>query len=148
MELEKRKANRLPNYNYNENGVYFITICTKNHKEVLCDIVGDDAHIVPKNYGRILEKYIKNVPEIEKYVIMPNHVHLLIRLENGAMWASPPTNKIAGIVRSLKILTTKEIGCSILQRSYYDHIIRNQQDYDETWQYIENNPMKWKLKRQ
>ena len=70
---------------------------------------------------------------------------MLIRLDNGSMWASTPTNKIANIVRSFKVLVTKEVGESIFQRSYYDHIIRNQQDYDEVWKYIENNPHKWML---
>ena len=45
-------------------------------------------------------------------------------------------------MRSIKTLTTKEIGESIFQRSYYDHVIRNQQDYNEIWEYIEHNPMK------
>ncbi len=56
-----------------------------------------------------------------------------------------PTKKIASIVQSIKVLVTKEIGEAIFQRSYYDHIIRNQQDYDEIWEYIENNPRKWIL---
>ncbi len=145
MDLPNRKQNRLRDYDYGQNGAYFITICTKDRKQNLCDIVGDDAHIVPKQYGTIVERYIRNVPEIEKHVIMPDHIHLIIRIENGAMWASPPTNKVANIVRSIKTLTTKEIGESIFQRSYYDHVIRNQQDYDEIWQYIENNPAKWRL---
>ena len=54
---------------------------------------------------------------------------------------------ISSIVRSIKTLTSKEIGESIFQRSYYDHVIRNQADYDEIWQYIENNPKKWALDR-
>ena len=62
----------------------------------------------------------------------------------GAMRASPPTkNRVAGIVRSIKALTTKEIGAAIFQRSYYDHVIRNQQDYDEVWEYIEHNLQRW-----
>ena len=64
------------------------------------------------------------------------------------MWASSPTNKISNIIRSLKTLTTKEIGESIFQRSYYDHVIRNQDDYNEIWQYIENNPKKWILTKE
>ena len=148
MEQPKRKQSRLKEYDYNQNGAYFVTICVKGRRKILSDIVGDDAHIVPKKYGTIVEKYIRNVPEIEKYVIMPDHIHFLIRLENGSvfndgtMWASSPTNKISNIVRSIKILTAKEIGQSIFQRSYYDHIIRNEQDYFETLQYIENNPAK------
>ena len=145
MDLQNRKKNRLENFDYNQNGAYFITICVKDRKRILCDIVGDAAHIVPKKYGVIVEKYIRNVPEIEKYVIMPDHIHLIIKIENGTMWASSPTNKVANIVRSLKILTTKEIGKPIFQRSYYDHIIRNEKDYNEIWEYIENNPKKWML---
>ena len=159
MEAPNRKQNRLSEYDYSQNGAYFITVCTQDRKKILSQIVGDDAHIVPKPYGRIAEKYICNVPEIIKYVIMPDHIHMIIRLDNGSMWASTPTdknvgadayirpkNKIATIVRSIKTLTTKEIGESIFQRSYYDHVIRNQQDYDEVWEYIDNNPRKWLLK--
>ena len=110
-------------------------------------------HIVPTPYGLIVEKYIRNVPEIEKYVIMPDHIHMLIRLNNGSMWASTPTdplpqhNKVSSIIRSIKILTTKEIGIPIFQQSYYDHVVRNQQDYNEICQYIENNPRKWLITR-
>ena len=151
MELKQRKPNRIPEYDYSQNGAYFITICTKDRQPILSSIVGDDAHIVPKPYGIIAEKYIRNASEIEKYVIMPDHIHMIIRLENGSMWASTPTdqksqhNRISNIVRSIKVLVTKEIGTSIFQRSYYDHVIRNQQDYNEIWEYIENNPRKWMI---
>ena len=160
MELLQRKPNRMFDYDYNQTGAYFVTICTQDRKRILSQIVGDDAHIVPKPYGLIVEKYIRNVPEIEKYVLMPDHIHMIIRLDNGSMWASTrtgenvgadahirPKNKVASIVRSIKTLTTKEIGLSIFQRSYYDHVIRNQQDYDEVWQYIENNPRKWVIEK-
>ena len=102
MELPQRKPNRLSDYDYSQNGAYFVTLCTQNRKKTLSSIVGDDAHIRPKN-------------------------------------------KVASIVRSIKTLTTKEIGLSIFQRSYYDHVIRNQQDYNEVWEYIENNPKKWAI---
>ena len=164
MEQPKRKQNRIPEYDYSQTGAYFVTICTRDRQRILSSIVGDDAHIVPKAYGRIAEKYIRNVPEIEKYVIMPDHIHMIIRLDNGSMWASTPTdtteplrvgadahirpkNRIASIVRSIKTLTTKETGKSIFQRSYYDHVIRNQQDYNEIWEYIENNPGKWAIQK-
>ena len=153
MEITERKPNRLRDYDYSTNGAYFVTICTQDRKKILSSIVGDDAHIVPKPFGIVCEKYIRHVPEIVKYVIMPDHIHMIIQLENGSMWASTPTNKkaqdnrISSIVRSLKVLVTKEIGQSIFQRSYYDHVIRNQQDYDEVWQYIENNPRKWVIEK-
>ena len=148
MELPKRKNIRLKNYDYGQNGCYFVTLCTNPRRPILSEIisVGDDAHIVPKKCGLIVENYIKNVPEIEKYVIMPDHIHMIVKIENnnGTMWASSPTNnKVSNIVRSLKILTTKKIGKPIFQRSYYDHIIRNGADYNEIWEYIEYNPQKW-----
>ena len=157
MELLQRKQNRLSDYDYSQNGAYFVTICTQGRRKILSEIVGG-GFPVPKPYGVVAEKYIRNVPEIEKYVIMPDHIHMIIRLDNGSMWASTPTtgvgadahirprNKVSSIVRSIKILTTKEIGEAIFQRSYYDHVIRNQRDYDEIWQYIENNPRKWRMK--
>ena len=91
--MQERKRNRLCNYDYGQNGAYFIAICTKDRKQILSKIVGDDAYIVPKPYGLVVEKYIRNVPQIEKYVIMPDHIHMLIRLDQGSMWASTPTAK-------------------------------------------------------
>ncbi len=149
MELSQRKKIRVGEYDYSQCGAYFVTICTQNRRPILSNIVGDDAHIVPKRYGQIAEKYLKNAVEIEKYVIMPDHIHMLIRLEEqGAEKRSPQASRIASIVRSIKTLTTKEIGEPIFQRSYYDHVIRNQRDYNEIWEYIENNPRKWMLTKQ
>ena len=90
MEYPERKPNRLTEYDYSTNGAYFITICTRDRKKILSSIVGDDAHIVPKSYGIVAEKYIRNVPEIEKYVIMPDHIHMIIRLDNGSMCSIDP----------------------------------------------------------
>lgn len=142
MELPQRKKIRVGEYDYSQCGAYFVTICTQNRRPIL-------SNIVPKRYGQIVERYLRNAAEIEKYVIMPDHIHMLIRLEEqGAEKRSPQASRIASIVRSIKTLTTKEIGEPIFQRSYYDHVIRNQRDYNEIWEYIENNPRKWMLTRQ
>ena len=146
MDIRKRKSTRISEYDYSANGYYFVTICTKARKHILSEIVGDDAHIVPKKYGIVVEKYINRQDEIEKYVIMPDHIHLIIKIENGTMWASSPTKSVSSIVRTLKTLTTKEIGEPIFQRSFNDHIIRGEQDYREIWQYIDNNPKAWSIK--
>ena len=152
MILPKRKPTRLKGYDYSTPGAYFITICTKERKELLSEIiVGDDAHIVPKNIlskiGFICDKYINNINirydsiAVDKYVIMPNHIHLIIFL-HGTMRASSPTN-IENIIRSFKIMATKEIGKSIWQRSYHDHIIRGEKDYQKIWEYIDTNVIRW-----
>jgi len=78
---------------------------------------------------------------------MPNHVHMIIRIENdtngGAMRASPPTQSLPKMIRSFKIVVSKELGFSPWQRNYYEHIIRNSKDYSQIWQYIETNPANW-----
>lgn len=152
--LPKRKPTRLKEYDYSTSGAYFVTICVKDRKQLLSKIVGDDAYIVPKNhlsnYGSICDKYIYNInikyenATIDKYVIMPNHIHLIILL-HGTMRASSPTNNIETIIRSFKTMVTKEIGFSIWQRSYHDHIIRGEKDYQKIWEYIDTNPLKWEL---
>jgi len=154
--LPQRKHTRLKYYDYSKNGYYFVTICTKDKKPLLGKIVGRDAHIPPhivlSDIGKIVDKYINNANivynfiTIDKYVIMPNHIHLIVKFEfplDGGMWASRPT--VNTIVRSIKTLTTKEIGYSIWQSSYYDHVIRNQHSYEEIWKYIDDNPLKWHL---
>lgn len=161
MELPKRKKIRLDGYDYSSNGAYFVTICVKDRHELLGEIiVGDDAYIVPNvklsQYGMVVEKYIGGIIGIDKYIIMPNHIHVIIVIderksetmskpENGTMWASSPTTRqsIPQLVRSFKILVTKEIGFSLWQRSFHDHIIRNEQEYLKIWEYIDTNPQRW-----
>ena len=165
--VEKRKKNRLADFDYSQPGAYFITVCTKDHKCILSTIVGADAHISPNtptpvgadahiglgivltSTGKVVEKYIKSIPGIGAYVIMPNHVHMMLHISaknavQGPMWASAPTEaSIPSLVRSWKILVSKELGESIWQRSYYDHVIRDEEDYVTKVQYIEENPAKW-----
>ena len=99
--------------------------------------------------GMAAEKYLRTIPGIDRYVVMPNHVHMILRISakqvlQGPMWASAPTDtSVPQLVRSWKTLVTKELGQSIWQRSYYDHVIRNEQDYWAHVQYIEENPAKW-----
>jgi REP element-mobilizing transposase RayT len=166
-ELPIRKANRLKNYDYNQNGAYFITICIKDRREILGNIVvGDAALGVPivkqSKYGEIINTFIENIPKINPeiyvpcYVIMPNHVHmiLIISITNNdgtpntfdgtPRAASPTKSKIPKIINSFKGLSSKRIGFSLWQRSYHYHIIRSDQEYIRIVEYIESNPMLWK----
>ena len=85
---------------------------------------------------------------VEKYVIMPDHIHLMVFLENedyyGTSRTPSPTNEvIPKTVSGFKRLCNKEIGKNIWQRGYYDHVIRNDADYSKHFDYIENNPVLW-----
>ena len=160
MDLPQRKQLRLPEYDYSSPGAYFVTICTKERRRILSDItVGDAALGVPKlrltETGGIVEKYILSTEKIsglrvDKYCIMPNHVHLLLAVESngGTPGAASPTRAaIPDAIRVLKRLTNKEAGCELWQRSYHEHVIRNESDYREICAYIDENPAKWALDR-
>jgi REP element-mobilizing transposase RayT len=157
-----------------------------NRTKVSCQTVGDGALDVPLSrdgfmpevmlteIGKIVEKYILSTNRIEgvnvdRYVIMPNHIHMLISVQknfvcSGTSRAPSPTEFgedirfalmdsrdpaneiIPRAVRALKRLTNAEVGEDIFQRSYYDHVIRSADDYNETVKYIVYNPRRWYLK--
>lgn len=156
-ELPERKQNRINNYDYATPGAYFITICTANREKLLWDCVGADI-IRPQNVtlsrmGKITEAAIQQIPthykgvSVDKYCIMPDHIHLILRIESGAdgRMISAPT--VSTVIGSMKRWVSRQVGRPIWQKSFYDHGIRNQQDYDEIWEYIENNPMKYLIQK-
>lgn len=91
--------------------MYFVTICTEHRKTLLSTIVGGDdigtpKRIILKPYGRITEKYILSIEEayksvrIENYIIMPNHIHLLLLIDTyGLPGSSAPT--ISDVITAL-----------------------------------------------
>ena len=81
--------------------------------------------------------------QVEKYVIMPNHLHMILWIKETE--ENPPT--ISHVIQQMKGAVTKQLGVSIWQKSFHDHVIRGKQDYLEIWEYIENNPLKWTLDR-
>ena len=157
MNLPNRKPNRLPDYNYNTPGAYFITICTENRKPILSEIVGGGAFDAPHTqltkYGQIVQRYILSGNRIrgitvDKFVIMPNHIHIILLVDEtaagGTSRAPSPTNAaIPHFVSTLKRFCHRDIGNDIFQRSYHDHVIRDEEDYLLIWQYIDNNPVRW-----
>ncbi|MEE1198385.1 MAG: transposase [Acutalibacteraceae bacterium] len=164
MELPKRKVIRLKEYDYSSDGTYFITICVNNRKPILSKInVGTGVLDRPKMqlsyYGEIADKYINQMKQfyndisVDKYIIMPNHIHMLISICNGQSRTPVPTNKgikidntnsiIAKFVSTFKRFCNKEYDANIWQRSFYDHIIRDENDYIKACEYIDNNPAKW-----
>ena len=161
-ELPVRKKIRLEGYDYSQAGHYHVTVCVQDGHEMLGKVVGDAVLCVPfvelTDIGEIAQAYLEKMNDVikhaflEKYVIMPNHIHLLIILKHGTQeplesgtqrTASPTKATIPRIVHGMKSVVTKQIGYSIWQRSYHEHILRNEKEYQHTWQYIDNNPAKW-----
>ena len=151
-ELPRRKNIRLKNYDYSQVGYYFITICSKDKKSLFWKVgetCGRQFERPPlSNIGEIIDLEINKINsiyenvEINKYVIMPNHIHMIIILYNGN-GRSKTVPTISRIIQQFKGSISKQIGFSLWQKSFYDHIIRNEQEYQEIWNYIETNPLKW-----
>jgi len=161
MDYPQRKNTRLKEYDYSQQGAYFITICVRNKCELLGRIiVGAGFHARPDceltELGEEVEKVIENIQSIEqgveihKYSIMPNHVHMIVFLSMN----DKDIQSVVGRVKSYTTRRWNEINGwagghgnpplrSFWQRSYHDHIIRDEKDYQRIWQYIDENPVKW-----
>ena len=161
--LSKRKRLRLKNYDYSQSGYYFITICTHDRRNLFGSIV--DGRIKLNHYGKIVEQDLLKMPEqfmnvkLDKYVIMPNHLHCIIVILNSgsdspAMLSKaeqsrlfPTIPKIIGLFKSGTARKIRQLNRDIIvwQKSYYDRVIRNRSEYLKIWEYIDTNPLKWKL---
>ena len=163
-----RKIIRLEGYDYNNAGAYFITICTQNRRCLLSYIVGtgvlDCPEIKLTKYGEIANKYLRQLSafyehiSVESYVIMPNHIHLLLLIKEGetdlpiGQSRTPaPTNIeransiFSQFISTFKRFCNKEYGGNIWQARANDHIIRDRRDYEEHLRYIYENPARWRF---
>ncbi len=162
MELPKRKHNRLNCFDYGTTGCYFITLCTQERQRLFeieqpqCNIDTQDSIVSANIANTIIKKWLNEIPnkypnmQIDTFVIMPDHIHFILRIRQCSSGAALPD-----VMRFFKTMTTNHyLRCikeriilpfnkKLWQKSYYDHIIRNQADYNEVWEYIENNPAKW-----
>ena len=145
MPFYERKSPRIPNYDYSKSNYYFITLCTHEHR---C-IFGHPGEL--NELGLIVQRDILRIPqyypgvEIDKFVVMPNHIHIIMVLDDRD--DNPSISKIvalykAGVTKQLRKLKP---NLQVWQRSFHDHIIRNQKGYEKIWTYIDNNPAKWEM---
>ena len=157
----KRKSPRLKKFDYSTSGGYFITICTQNKENVLSHIVGrglapaETAIIEYTPYGKIAERNLLSLQDrypnltVDKYVIMPNHIHMVLILHNDTVntAGASPRPTVSDIICAYKSLTSIEcrkngfVG-KLFQTSFNDHVIRNDDDYREIIRYIDENPLK------
>ena len=152
--METRRSARLPKYDYGKQGVYFVTFCTYQRQCTLSTVGRDDLgepSLRLSVIGKIVEHYIRTIPgaypyvSIDSYVIMPNHVHMLISVlcDDGAPRSSRPTELVPRIIAALKRFSNQDAGRNLWQRSFYDHVIRDDADYAVKYNYILDNPRRW-----
>ena len=160
QNLPNRKDARLKSWDYSTAATYHITICAKDRlplfgyiSEDSEDRTGSDARVILSDIGECCLRAINLAVEtydgfdVDIFVIMPNHIHLLIAVDDAK-----PKGSVASFVSFIKGKATRAArelypGCVIWQARYYDHIIRDERDYQSTWEYIVNNPAKWREDR-
>jgi REP element-mobilizing transposase RayT len=166
---------RLADWEYSWSGWYYVTICTHTHNCLFGTIVENGMILNP--VGRIVEEEWLRTPEIrpnvelDDFVIMPNHVHGIIimndskrshsmSLRRGVLQYAPtglhsPSQTLGAIIRGFKGAATKRIcrggqssPLTVWQRNYYEHIIRNEADLHRIREYIANNPLRWAIDKE
>jgi REP element-mobilizing transposase RayT len=169
--IHHRKSIRLKEYDYSQNGAYFITICANDREYLFGEInAGTNAHadagkMVDQQWNKLSNRF-QNI-QLDEYVVMPNHLHGIIIIVGAPLVGAhsipmvAPTDAptIGDIVGAFKSITTHEyiIGVKnnnwpefnkkLWQRNYYEHIIRNEKSLNKIREYIINNPFKWDTDR-
>ena len=137
----RRKNPRMTYFDYTSVNYYFITICTHNRN---C-LFGTSEQL--NALGQLAQKGIENIPlhfpgaQIDKYVIMPNHIHAIILLEQQNAHLSTIIGQYKSFVSREAHKTFPEL--QLWQTSYHDHVIRSQSAFEKIWLYIDGNPMHW-----
>jgi REP element-mobilizing transposase RayT len=181
----KRRSIRLPEYDYTQQGAYFITICSHLKKHIFGEITSGSMKLSP--VGEIahyqwhqLPQHFNNI-ELDTFIIMPNHIHGILIITKpqqpitrrdspdlsnedtpqvSTLTPFPPSNykqphgavpgSVGAIIQNYKSRTSRKINTllrskinPIWQRNFYEHIIRDETDYERIVEYIENNPISW-----
>jgi REP element-mobilizing transposase RayT len=152
---KKRRSIRLKEYDYSQEGMYFITICTHQGLPIFGKL--DDEIMILNDLGKAVQNswdaLSRHFPHIQTdlFVIMPNHIHGIINIHESQAHISQPkkgtSRSLGSVVRCFKICVTKWAHkhtniTDIWQRNYYEHVVRDDRDYQRIAEYIEYNPMR------
>ncbi len=173
-KIHHRQSIRLKDYDYSENGYYFVTICVRDKIECFGKII--NGEMILNEYGEIAKKqwlwlaeqydYVK----LDEWIIILNHLHGILIIENTGMGCAganrvvgagrdlslhgqtrkiKPLSELIGVFKTTSSKLIRQHGLSEFQwqRNYYDHIIRNEKSLDKIRKYIVENPLKWELDR-
>lgn len=167
-----RRSLRLKSHDYSHPGAYFVTICAYNRECLFGNIA--EGKIIFKERGNIVDHCWREIPahfpqvELDGFVIMPNHIHGIIWINNSAGAGFPRPNvenakcniigrgdrapTLGQIVAYFKYEAAKQVnklrntpGVRFWQRNYYEHIVRDDTELNHIRQYIIENPLRWDM---
>lgn len=163
-DIHHRRSIRLRGYDYSQNGLYFITICTQNREHLFGTITNGQMAVNPMgeiaHNEWLMTASMRPTIRLHEFIVMPNHIHGIIEIipphipvgvhaesELGRVQRAPT---VGDIVRGYKSAVTKRInalrntpGLPVWQRNYHEHIIRNETAYLKIAAYIQSNPQRW-----
>ena len=148
-----RKSPRLAAYDYSDAGYYFVTICTRAQECLFGEIIEDAMHL--NSIGQMIASIWLAMPgrleqvDLDSFVVMPNHIHGIVSLEKDTAltrviqaFKSISTNEY---IRGVQSQGWKKFNGTLWQRSFHDHVIRNEKDLFRVQEYIMNNPLQWAI---
>ena len=152
---------RLPGYEYQQPGAYFITVCLLDRLPLLGEIVDGTMRESPA--GQMVRAVWDAIPdhyqgvEVDEFIAMPDHLHGIIILAGAG---GPSSLSLSQVVQRFKSLTTTRYREAVVssgwppyhgslwQRNYYEHVVRNEFELNRIRQYIRENPLRWTLERE
>lgn len=117
-----------------ENPVYFVTLCAADRKPILAD---QKVHAAFVRFG---QEAINRGVFVGRYILMPDHVHLFVKVP-------PPAENLSGWVKSLKNFLSKclrdgRVAAPHWQKGFFDHLLRSGESYASKWRYMTENPVR------
>jgi REP element-mobilizing transposase RayT len=164
--LHNRHSIRLQGYDYSQAGAYYVTMCAWQRRSLFGAIKG--GIMCPNGLGALIESEWNRIPEhaaaeLDAFVLMPNHLHGIIVLVGAGQRPAPtaarfghvPTGSLGVVVGQFKSRVTKQVmrlwpawGHPIWQRNYYEHVIRNEKEWNSIRNYVGGNPIQWEADRE
>ena len=139
---------------YSQMGYYYVTVCTRGMSDllgkVIWDLSSDEQYVELNETGTAVKRHIDGISSmfgtvsVDKYVIMPNHIHIVAVVDVGLPGDAPHTKAmLAKAVDTIKELSSKQYGEALWQRTFHEQLIGSEADYRLSCQYIDENPMRW-----
>ena len=114
--------------------LYFITFCTFDRRPVLAN---DEFHTYFVSY--LTQKSTAGIV-CGEYVIMPDHIHLFMRLDSSQY----QLGKTVGFLKQAlsKPLRSAQLPMPHWQPGFFDHVLRSADSYSAKWEYVRDNPVR------
>jgi putative transposase len=172
--MNSRRSIRIKDFDYSQNNYYFVTICSYNDANIFGQM--NEKTVMLNSIGVIARKCLTQIPEhfsnviINEHIIMPNHIHAIIIINNNKdsgsgtinraptkieKFGAPKSGTLSRIISAYKAAVTREVNrrntghaIKIWQRNYYEHVIRNEKELSIIRNYIRNNPLALLIKSQ